>query len=122
MRKLILGLCLAVAAATAGAQSVASQWRVEIGGDAESDGRIMLELSPEIGEPIRASAQIADGRSENEVAANLRDALQLALGTRYDVEAEGQNVVVAKRTNERDFVIAVVENTVQGVTIEIAAE
>ena len=122
MRKLILGLCLAVAAATAGAQSVAGQWRVEIGGDAESDGRIMLELSPEIGEPIRASAQIADGRSENEVAANLRDALQLALGTRYDVEAEGQNVVVAKRTNERDFVIAVVENTVQGVTIEIAAE
>ena len=122
MRKLILGLCLALAAATAGAQSLAGQWRLEIGGDAESDGRIMLELSPEIGEPIRASAQIADGRSENEMAASLRDALQLAAGTRYDVEADGQDVVVTKRTNERDFAIAVVENTVQGVTIEIAAE
>lgn len=122
MRKLILGLCLGLAAATAGAQSLAGQWRLEIGGDAESDGRIMLELSPEIGEPIRASAQIADGRSENEMAANLRDALQLAAGTRYDVDVDGQNLVVTKRTNERDFAIAVVENTVQGVNIKVAAE
>jgi len=122
MRKLILGLCLALAAAGAGAQSVAGQWRLEIGGDAESDGRIILELTPEIGEPLRASAQIADGRSEAETAGNLRDALQLAAGTHFEVELDGEDVVVRKRSDERDFVIAVVENTVQGVSIEVAAE
>lgn len=122
MRKLIFGLCLALAAAGAGAQSVAGQWRLEIDGDAESDGRIMLEVSPEIGEPIRASAQIADGRSEDQMAASLRDALQLATGNRYEVDVDGGELVVSKRADERDFVIAVVENSVQGVSIEVAAE
>ena len=122
MRKLMLGICLGLAAATAGAQGVASQWRLEIGGDAESDGRIMLELSPEVGEPIRASARIADGRSENQMALNLRDALQLAVGRRYQVQVDGEDLVVASRAGERDFVIAVVENTVQGVAIEDAPE
>src|SRR5690606_33715395 len=118
MHKFILGACLALAAASAGAQStqsVAGEWRLEIGGDAESDGRIMLEISPEIGTPLRASAQIADGRSEAEVAENLRDALQLAAGLRYTVEVDGEDVVLTRAANERDFVIAVVENTVQGV-------
>ena len=122
MRKLILGLCLALAAASAGAQSVASQWRLEVGGDAESDGRIMLELTPEIDEPIRASAQVPDGRSESEMAASLRDALRLAGGTRYDVEVDGDAVVVTQRADQRDFVIALVDNTVQGVSIQITAE
>lgn len=126
MRKLIFGLCLGLAAATAYAQSaqaVGSEWRLEIVGDAESGGRIMLELSPEIGAPVRASAQIADGRSETEIAANLGEALQLAAGTRYNVEVDGEDLVLTKRTSdERDFVIAVVENTVQGVSIEIGAE
>ena len=126
MRKLILGVCLTLAAASAGAQnaqSVASEWRLEIAGDAESAGRITLEVSPEIGAPIRASAQIADGRSETQVAESLRDALQLAAGTRYKVEVEGEDVVLTKRTtDEREFVIAVVENTVQGVTIETGTE
>lgn len=125
MRKLIFGLCLVLAATTAGAQSaqgIATEWRIEIEGDADSDGRIMLELSPEIGAPIRASAQIADGRTQSEMAASLRDALQLAAGTRYEVELDGGALVLTKRANERDFVVAMVENTVQGVRVEIAAE
>lgn len=127
MRKLILGMCLTLAAAAVGAQTapqaVASEWRLEIGGDAESDGRIMLELSPEIGAPMLASAQIADGRTEAEMAETLRDALQLAAGARYNVEVEGEDVVLTKRSDdERDMVITLVENTVQGVSIEIATE
>ena len=122
MRKLIFGLCLALVASTAGAQSVASEWRLEIGGDAESDGRIMLELSPEIGTPVRASAQVADGRSGAQMAESVGAALQLALGARYEVEVDGEDVVVTKRTQERDFVITVVENTVQGVSIESSSE
>lgn len=125
MRRLIVGLCLALAATAAGAQSaqgIASEWRIEVEGDADSDGRIMLELSPEIGTPIRASAQIADGRTGSEMAVSLRDALQLAAGTRYEVEVDGDALVLRKRANERDFVLGMVENTVQGVRIEIAAD
>ena len=122
MRRWILAMCLGVMAGTAGAQSVAGQWRVGVGGDAESDGRIMLELSPEIGQPIRATAQVDKGRSEGEMATHLRDALRLALGDGYAVEAQGDEVRVVKRGDSRDFVIAMVENTVQGVNLDIAAD
>ena len=123
MRKQLLGLCLALAAFAAGAAGTENKWRLEFSGNAESDGRIVLELSPSVGEPIRASADIARGLGENDVAKSVRSALQAAAGARYGIEVDdGEDVLVKKHDGERDFIVTVVENSVRGVKIDADAE
>jgi hypothetical protein len=123
MRKPFLGVCLALAAFAASAAGTENKWRLEFSGNAESDGRIVLELSPSVGEPIRASADIAQGLGENDVAKSVRSALQAAASSRYNVEVDdGEDVLVKKHDGERDFIVTVVENSVRGVKIDADAE
>lgn len=123
MRKWIFGLCLGLVASAALADGVENKWRLEFSGNAESAGRIVLELAPAVGEPIRATVDVANGRSENGVARAVRDALQAQAGSRYDIEVDdGEDVLVKKHDGERDFVVTIVENSVRGVKIEADAE
>ena len=52
MRKLIVGLCLGLMASAASADGVQNKWRLEVSGNAESAGRIVLQLAPAEGDPI----------------------------------------------------------------------
>ena len=124
MRKWILAASLAIAASTAvAADGVENKWRVEVSGNAETAGRIVLQLAPAKGEPIRAVAEIANGRAENEVARDVGAALQAVASNHYNVEIDdGEDVLLKKQDGERDFVVTVVENNVQGVRIDIDAE
>ena len=124
MRKWILAASLALAASTAvAADGVENKWRVEVSGNAETAGRIVLQLAPSKGEPIQAVATVVNGRAENDVARDVSAALQSVASGQYDVEVDdGEDVLVKKQGGERDFVITVVENTVQGVRVEIDAE
>lgn len=123
MRKQLLGLCLALAAFAAGAVGTENKWRLQFSGNAESAGRIVLELTPTAGEPIRASADIPKGLGEDHVARSVRDALQAAAGGRYGIEVDdGEDVLVKKHDGERNFIVTVVENSVQGVRIGVGAE
>ena len=123
MRRMLLGAGFALLATAAMAAGVQNKWRLEFSGNAESDGRIVLELSPEQGEPQRATVDIRKGRSENGVARDVRDALKAQAGQRYAVEVDdGEDVLVKKRRGEHDFVVTVVENTVDGVRLDIDAE
>jgi hypothetical protein len=123
MRKSFLGLGLALVASLAFATGVENKWRLQFSGDAESDGRIVLELSPAEGEPLRATAQIRNGRSENGVARDVAAALQAQAGKRYNIEVDdGEDVLVKRHDGERKFVVTIVENSVRGVRIEPDAE
>ena len=124
MRTWILAASLALAASTAvAADGVENKWRVEVSGNAESAGRIVLQVAPAKGEPMRAVASIANGRAENDVAKDVSAALQSVASGQYNVEVDdGEDVLIKKQGGERDFVITVVENTVQGVRVEIDAE
>lgn len=123
MRQLMLAASLVLAMSTASADGVENKWRVEFSGNAESAGRIVLQVAPAKGEPIRAVAEIANGRAENEVARDVSAALQAVASDHYDVEVDdGEDVLLKKQDAERDFVVTVVENTVQGVRIDIDAE
>ena len=83
----------------------------------------MLELAPAEGEPLRATALISKGRSENGVARDVSAALQAQAGKRYDVEVDdGEDVLVKRHDGERKFVVTIVENSVRGVRIEPDAE
>ena len=123
MRKLMLAASLMLAISTASADGVENKWRVEFSGNAESAGRIVLQVAPAKGEPIRAVAEIANGRAENEVARDVGAALQAVASNHYNVEIDdGEDVLLKKQDGERDFVVTVVENNVQGVRIDIDAE
>lgn len=123
MRIFVPGFCLALMASIASADGVENKWRLEFSGGAESAGRIVLQLAPSEGDPIRATADIVEGRSENGVASDVRDALQAQAGKRYNVELDdGEDVLVKKDDGERDFVITIVENSVRGVRIDVGAE
>ena len=83
----------------------------------------MLQVAPAKGEPIRAVAIISNGRKENDVARDVSAALQKVASNHYNVEVDdGEDVLVKKQDGERNFVVTVVENTVQGVNIAVDAE
>ena len=59
----------------------------------------------------------------NAVARDIGTALQMVASNRYSVEVDdGEDVLVKKREGERDFAVTVIENTVQGVRVDIDAE
>ncbi len=123
MRKCILGLGLALMASVASADGVENKWRLEFSGNAETAGRIVLQVAPAKGKPIRATASIPKGRAENDVARDVSAALQAAASGHYNVEMDdGEDVLIKKQDGERDFVVTIVENSVQGVKIGIDAE
>ena len=123
MQRSFLGLGLVLATSLAFASGVENKWRLQFSGGAESDGRIVLELSPAEGEPLRATAQISKGRSENGVARDVGAALQAQAGQRYNIEVDdGEDVLVKRHDGERKFVVTIVENSVRGVRIEPDAE
>jgi hypothetical protein len=123
MRKRILGLCLALATFAAAAAGTENKWRLEFSGNAESTGQIVLELSPSVGEPIRATADIPQGLGENDVAKAVNDALLAAASGEYNIEVDdGEDVLVKKHDGERNFIVTIVRNSVQGVKIGVDAE
>ena len=123
MRTWILAAGLALAMSNAGADGVENKWRIEVDGNARTAGRIVLQVAPAKGEPIRAVAIISNGRKENDVARDVSTALQKVASNHYNVEVDdGEDVLVKKQDGERNFVVTVVENTVQGVNIAVDAE
>ena len=123
MRTWILAAGLALAMSNAGADGVENKWRIEVDGNARTAGRIVLQVAPAKGEPIRAVAIISNGRKENDVARDVSAALQKVASNHYNVEVDdGEDVLVKKPDGERNFVVTVVENTVQGVNIAVDAE
>ena len=123
MRTWILAAGLALPMSNAGADGVENKWRIEVDGNARTAGRIVLQVAPAKGEPIRAVAIISNGRKENDVARDVSAALQKVASNHYNVEVDdGEDVLVKKQDGERNFVVTVVENTVQGVNIAVDAE
>ena len=123
MRTWILAAGLALAMSNASADGVENKWRIEVDGNARTAGRIVLQVAPAKGEPIRAVAIISNGRKENDVARDVSAALQKVASNHYNVEVDdGEDVLVKKQDGERNFVVTVVENTVQGVNIAVDAE
>jgi hypothetical protein len=124
MRARILGLGLALFSTLAFASAdVENKWRLELSGDAESSGQITLAVAPRDEEAITITVPIADGLDENAVAAALVNELSLRLGDLYQVERDdGEDVLIKRRPGEKKFSVAVVENTVEGVRINLDEE
>ena len=121
----VLALVAAMLVALAGtAAAKSNKWRLEFSGTARSAGTIVLEFTPPEGEPLRATIEIADGTSENMVAKAVVVQLRAqATGERIAVERDdGEDVLIKKRMGQPDFAVAVVSNTVEGVSIDVERE
>ena len=110
-----LMLMTAVAAA-----SNSNKWRLQFSGGADSDGTIVLRLTPKDGQAMEVAIDIEDGRSENGVAKDVTESLhaQLPHG-HFHVERDDGEDVLIKRKHHDDarFDVKVVSNTVKGVRI-----
>jgi hypothetical protein len=121
-RLLALGLLMLSSLAFASAD-VENKWRLQLSGDAESAGQITLAVAPLDEEAITVTVPIADDLDENAVAAAVVNELKLRLGDLYQVERDdGEDVLIKRQPGEKKFSVAVVENTVDGVRINLDEE
>jgi hypothetical protein len=109
-----------LAASLAAQASPSNKWRLEFSGGADSDGSIVLRITPKGGAPIEASIDIEDGTGENHVAKTVVKGLKAQLPEDgYHVERDdGEDVLIKKRRGAADFDLEIVSNTVKGVRID----
>ena len=101
-----------------------NKWRLECSGAAKSDGEVEIHVTPSQGQAIVVTARISKGRSENQVAQDIRDALRAQLDpARFSAEVDdGEDVLIKKHHGQPDFIVAVVRNTVTHVRIKLNRE
>jgi hypothetical protein len=114
----LAGLLLALAATSAVAKP-SNKWRLEFSGGADSDGTIVVQITPEGGAPLEASIDVPKGTGENAVAKHVVKGLKAQLpGSAYKVERDdGEDVLIKKRSNTPKFDVVISSNTVKGVKI-----
>jgi len=107
-------------AAVAAQASTSNKWRLEFNGRADSDGVIVLRITPKGGEPITAEIAIEDGTGENSVAKAVVEGLKEQLPKdHYHVERDDwEDVLIKKRLGEENFGVEIVSNTVKGIHIK----
>ena len=126
LRSIVTVLALVAVSTAYGADelSYSNKWRIQCSGDAESDGTIRFRVTPRGGDATEVTVQVEDGRSENGVARDIREAFreQLPSGT-YDVETDdGEDVLLKKNFNESNFALELISSTVDDVRINLDKE
>lgn len=100
-----------------------NKWRIQVSSDADSDGVIVFALAPENGAPITVNVPVRNDTDENDIADLIAAAMRSQLGRSYRVEVDdGEDVLVKKRMGAANFDLRVVEQSVQGVRINLDRE
>ncbi len=116
---LFLTATLLLAAAVASEASPSNKWRLEFSGGADSDGAIVIRITPKGGQPLEAEIPIEDGTGENAVAKRVVKGLQAQLPKDgYHIERDdGEDVLIKKKHGAANFDLEITSNTVKGVRI-----
>lgn len=96
-----------------------NKWRLECSGNAESDGRVVLHITPERAERQVITIDIKKGTGENAVARTIRDGLRAQLDKRgFKVETDdGEDVLIKRKGRTPDFAFSIAENSVKGLRL-----
>ena len=110
--------------AFADASPTSNKWRIEMSGQALTTGEIHFRVTPRQGESVDVNVGVKSGRSENNVAKDVRDALAAKLSPdRYSVEVDdGEDILIKKKEGQPDFALELVESNVQNVSIKVEGE
>lgn len=119
----IAATMLTGAAASAADTKTSHRWRIEVSESANSDGTIRFAVTPVGGESKMIEVPIKNGRSENHVAQDIRDAFKSGLAAEYHVEVDdGEDVLVKAKNPTPKFTIALVDSNVKSVRIHVETE
>jgi len=101
-----------------------NKWRIEMSGQALTTGAIVFRVTPRQGDAVDVSVGVKSGRSENNVAKDVRDALAAKLSPdRYTVEVDdGEDVLVKKKEGQPDFSLELIDSGVQNISIKVEGE
>ncbi|KGM51828.1 hypothetical protein N792_09290 [Lysobacter concretionis Ko07 = DSM 16239] len=123
MASALMAFALFLASASVSAQQTENKWRLEFSGNAESAGQVVLALAPEGDAAVVVTVPVAEDTRENDIASAVANQLRLQLGDTYQVERDdGEDVLVKRRDGEKKFSVGLVENTVEGLSLDLARE
>ena len=113
----------ATQAAPAHELRLSNKWRIEVSEGANNDGTILFRVTPKDGAPVDVSVAIKDGRGEDGVARDIRDAFKATLDSKeYHAEVDDGEDVLVKKHRGPDFELKLVESTVKGTRLDIEKE
>ena len=113
----------APAAAAAPDLKYSNKWRIEVKEGANNDGVARFRVTPQGEAPVEVNVAIKDGRSENGVASDVKNAFKAALDKkRFKVEGDDFEDVLVKKKSGPDFSIQLIESTLKGTHFDIERE
>ena len=120
---LVLAVVSFAVVAALAATKPSNKWRIEFDGKAENEGTITFRIVPPQGDPQEVSVRIPSGKSENEVAALVRDQMKTALGEAYHVERDDyEDVLVKVKGKTPDFGLELASTSITGIKIKLKRE
>jgi len=124
MNKLLPLILILFAAPSLCFGDTSNKWRIEVSGGANSDGEMIFSLTPKDSEGISIRVTVKDGTGENRVAKTIRNAFKEQLPKdHYKVEVDdGEDVLVKKKGDAKNFGLTLVSSTVSNTEIEIEKE
>jgi len=100
-----------------------NKWRIEVKEGANNDGVARFRVTPQGGTPVEVTVNIRDGRSENGVAADVKNAFKAALDKKtFKVEGDDFEDVLVKKRKGPEFSIELVESTLKGTHFDLERE
>jgi hypothetical protein len=100
-----------------------NKWRIECKEGANNDGVARFEVTPKGEAAIEVTVKVKEGRSENGVAADVKNAFKAALDPkRYHVEIDDGEDVLVKRKSGPDLSIKLIESTLRGTHFDLERE
>ena len=100
-----------------------NKWRIEVKEGANNDGVARFRVTPKDEAAIEVTVNIKDGRSENGVARDVKNAFKAALDPkRFHVEGDDGEDVLVKKKGGPDFALELLESTLKGTHFDLERE
>jgi hypothetical protein len=102
---------------------LSNKWRIKVSEGANNTGTLLFRVTPDQGTATDIVVNVAKGRSENGVAADIKNTLKKALDPKvYHIEIDDGEDVLVKRKKGPNFEVKFVESTLKGTRINIHKE
>jgi hypothetical protein len=96
-------------------------WRITFDSRAKAEGLVSLRIAPPEGAPIEVEVKIPAGKTENQVADLVSDALKKALDSksfRVGVD-DGESVIIKKRGKMKKFEVTMLSAPITGLGVKL---